>query len=274
MKENIVGIPVPAHITPHNSKLNFGPATGAWIAKVISEGGIQSYERPTLAAIMALMEYHGSTVQFVDVGANIFIYPLVARAVFGLEPEIIAFEPHPLLVKIGLKLIKTNQLPFRIVGKAVADKDEEGILYLSAKADTSNSLVKGFREELGQVKVDIVSLDTYFEKHEGNISVIKIDTETNEPAVLKGAEALIEKHRPWIICEVLYGITEEPLMEVMEKHKYEYYMLSEDMDETWEPRTKIIGDRKYILRDWLFAPREIDEDIKTLYNNWITALQH
>lgn len=273
MKDIIVDVPVPAHITPHKSQLNFGPATGAWIAKVISEGGIESYERPTLAAIMALMEYHGGKAQFVDVGANIFIYPLVARAVFGLGPEVIAFEPHPLLVKIGLKLIKTNQLPFHIVGKAVSDKDTEGILYLSKKADTSNSLVKGFREELGQVKVDIVSLDTYFEKHEGIISVIKIDTETNEPEVLKGAEALIEKHRPWIICEVLYTKTEAPLMAVMEKHGYNYHLLSEDMDETWEPRTTIIGDRKYILRDWLFAPCEINEDIKRLYQSWITALQ-
>jgi FkbM family methyltransferase len=62
---------------------------------------------------------------------------------------------------------------------------------------------------------------------ENGVSVVKIDVEGFEPNVLKGAEVLISKFRPVIVCEVQYdtlirnGFRAEDILSFLKEHGYE-----------------------------------------------------
>lgn len=159
-------------------------------------------------------------------------------------------EPHPGLVEIGLELMRSNKLPFKIHPWAAGDKQEQATLYLSAKSESSNSLQEGIRRSLGEVQVKVVPLRKIVDLDEPQQLILKIDTETTEHDVLRGARDVITRHRPWIICEVLYSCVEKGIIEAMEGHGYTYYMLSEDGNETLIPREEILGDPEYVMRDW------------------------
>lgn len=64
----------------------------------------------------------------------------------------------------------------------------------------------------------------HFDEH--GVSLVKIDVEGFEPNVLKGAEKLISKFRPVIVCEVQYatlnrnGFGSEDILLFLETHGY------------------------------------------------------
>jgi hypothetical protein len=56
--------------------------------------------------------------------------------------------------------------------------------------------------------------------------LVKIDTETTEPAVLAGMVETLRRWRPTIICEVLPGHeVERPLMDILQPLGYVFYHL-------------------------------------------------
>lgn len=100
--------------------------------------------------------------------------------------------------------------------------------------------------------------------------LIKIDTESTEPDVLAGGLSFIKAARPWIICEVLYNVTEHRLRLLVDSIGYYPYalrgrpLLDQDLIE---------GDKEYKLRDWLLAPEPPDPAFNAAYVEWVRAFQ-
>ena len=90
-------------------------------------------------------------------------------------------------------------------------------------------------------------------------AVLKIDTETTEPAVLRGGLRTIAATRPWIMCEVLAGRTEAELMTVLEPLGYTYYLVSDRTP--YEPAEQLRGDPRFYM--WLFAPEPAPAELWT-----------
>ena len=78
-----------------------------------------------------------------------------------------------------------------------------GAYQIDKTADTDfNGVTSG-----GPDKVPVVTLDTFgFDR----LDILKIDVEGMELKVLHGAEKLIDKHRPAVLCEILKG-DQDPL---------------------------------------------------------------
>jgi hypothetical protein len=81
------------------------------------------------------------------------------------------------------------------------------------------------------------------------VDLIKLDTESTEPAALRGLDATVERDRPVIFCEVLAGRTEPELQPLVDKWGYRTYWLSDDGPVLREP---IIGEKSNV--NWLFLP--------------------
>jgi len=234
-------------------------AEAAYVGKLLAENGIGQYEPHTMATALYLLGEVVSSRNFFDVGANIGIYSFFLASV--LEPEglsIHAFEPTPNLAEIAKKIAKDNSLLYHVEDLALGNFSGTAELYLSRKTDSSNSLLKGFRESSKSISVPLETVDNYCKKIGLMPSVIKIDTEATEPDVLLGCSETISKNRPWIICEVLAGRTELKLMEVMKPYGYYYYHINDSL--SWMPQAEIYGDTSYQYRDWLFAPELITQD--------------
>jgi hypothetical protein len=131
-------------------------------------------------------------------------------------------------------------------------------LFLSENSDSSNSLRIGFRPSRKSVRVVVETLDGYIARTSVVPGVLKIDTESTEPDVLRGAARLLAEHRPWLICEVLAGRTETELTEILEPLGYAWYRI--DGPGPLERRTVLEGDRSYAHLNWLFAPAPPSDD--------------
>ncbi|GCE96460.1 methyltransferase FkbM family protein [Arthrospira platensis NIES-46] len=244
------------HNQPKNLVLN--GAERAYVARMLAENGIGKYEPHTMATALLLLQEVANQRIFFDIGANIGVYSFFLASV--LEPEglsIHAFEPTPNLAEIARKIAKDNSLLYHLEELALGKSSGTSELYLSRKTDSSNSLLKGFRESSKSISVLLETVDNYCKKIGFMPSVMKIDTEATEPDVLLGCSETINKNRPWIICEVLAGRTESKLMEVMKLYGYHYYHINDSL--SWMPQAEIYGDTTYQYRDWLFAPEPINQ---------------
>src|SRR5262249_27178221 len=116
------------------------------------------------------------------------------------------------------------------------------------------SALGGHRAAGRSVAVPALTLDRLVgERAPGPVDVIKLDPEGTEPHVLGGARGVIARDRPWIVCEVLHGLTEARLHAVLDALDYRYFSIGRH---GLSPRPRIAGDPSYRDRNWLFAPRE------------------
>lgn len=144
-----------------------------------------------------------------DLGANIGImtYHLSKRVGKG---NVCAFEPIPWNAKTLRKVIKHHRLenvklhevalgnnsePLRMVVPVVNGVKKQGLSHVISPDITE------FNEGI-IFEVEQLTLDAIIDKLPDSISAIKIDVENFEYPVFKGAETLINKHKPIVYCEL------------------------------------------------------------------------
>lgn len=250
--------------------LDFSEARGTMIYNALAAGGLAAYEPDTVALAAALIAFFDLR-RFSDVGANIGLYSIVLSKFTDGRLQTRAFEPLQSLVKVFKALVAVNKLSIHIVEAAVGENAGDAILHVSTKSDSSNSLNPNFRRSRDQIKVPLITLDEDAVLSGHFPQLLKIDTESTEPDVLRGASRLLEQHRPWIICEVLKDRTEARLEPILRSHQYVFYHINGSPH--FDPLTRIAGDHTHQHRDWLFAPRALPEEFNSFYRNFLTAFR-
>jgi FkbM family methyltransferase len=129
--------------------------------------------------------------RFVDCGANCGLMGLLARQY--RRARVIFFEPHPRLAKSIEANIRLNRFEdtCELIEAAVSDSSGEVTFYENAVADGSHSIHRDWATDLGEMrplgKVHCVTLKEIIEaKNLPKIDFLKVDTEGNDYAVLKG----------------------------------------------------------------------------------------
>lgn len=145
---------------------------------------------------------------FIDIGANYGTHSLLFLA-HGIET--ISFEPNASCRKYFGWLCEANQVIPHI--EPVALGDDAGSVTLSyplhdtwlgsTSADVLKDLIHV--EELMTEVVKLRTLDSYFGYIDSKRTIMKIDTEGNELAVLKGAARVLRENEPIIILECWEG---------------------------------------------------------------------
>lgn len=241
------------------------------VQRFIRREGLGAYEPPTAAAVLALCELAGDGFTMFDVGANMGLYGSMAAAMF--DPSAVhLFEPAPESARVASEIVRRNDLAAEVFPAAAGDVTGRGSLQLSPVSDASNSMVEGFRDAIGTVEVDTITLDDHVARTGVVPDIVKIDVETFEPAVLRGAARTIGTHRPAIVVEVLrrrgtdHGVE---LTELMAPHGYHYYELS--AAPTWEASPALRGSGT-TDRDWLMTPERLDDRFPDRWEHWRRAL--
>ncbi len=240
---------------------------GSYVSQLLASTGLAGYEPDTLACFLAAIEECGSAPVF-DVGANIGVFSWLAAA---LTPAtVIAFEPAPDLVAQMRAVCSENDLAVTVEEVALGAAPGRAELHLSDKTDSSNSMRAGFRRSHRSVVVAVETIDDYVARTGATPAVLKLDTESTEPDILRGAAGFIASNRPWLICEVLAGRTEADLTAILEPLRYLWYRI--DGPGPLEPRKVIEGDRSYTHLNWLFAPAEPSLSFWERSAAWRTAI--
>jgi FkbM family methyltransferase len=165
----------------------------------------------------------------VDVGANIGNHA-VFFAVYMAE-LVIAIEPAPELAALLRQNLAANLIENATVIEAAAGaKAGEGYV-VRPQGSVTNAGATQVRPILNQVSpagadlVPITTIDAIVEAHAGEIgdrtvTLLKIDVEGNEYAVLAGSKRLLAEHRPHLLVEITLNFMFTAISEFLRKCGY------------------------------------------------------
>lgn len=254
--------------TPRRSELVLDSPERMYVLQMLVEKGFGGYEVESLATFLAMTDA-GPPGHVLDVGANIGVYGLLAGAV--TERDVVAFEPTPWIAREAAAAARLNDLPVQVRSEALGDERTIATFYLSDRTDSSSSLAAGFRPSRHQIDVRVETLDDLVAQEGWRPAVIKVDTETTEPAVLRGAARTLAELRPWVLCEVLHGRSEQDLQDAFAPYGYTMYHVVDDLPLL--PATSISGDPTYAHLMWLFLPEPATQEFWDLVRGWRAALE-
>lgn len=161
--------------------------------------------------------------QFIDIGANIGSYTILAASEVGARTY--AVEPLPATFENLQKNINLNGLEERVTSYNVGVGDREGTLSFTKGLDTMNHVA--LAGEAHTIEVSVHTFDHLFKLVKPTL--IKIDTEGFEAAVLSGMkEALKSGHIEAIIIELnglskRYGYSDEQVHQTLLKGGFSPY---------------------------------------------------
>ncbi|MFZ2540835.1 MAG: FkbM family methyltransferase [Gallionella sp.] len=196
----------------------------------------------------------------IDVGAHVgeFSKSLIDS---GLFERVIAFEPNPVNAERLVRLASNE--PRLTVEKYAVGATQGNCDFYCDKNTATGSLLAYCEDYVtdGQVikhLVPITTLDTYCASadiSDGQISLLKIDTQGHDLAVIQGASQVLLMHRPLVIAELIYipmysgQATPDEIHHQMQKYNYQLYTL-------FNIHSTIEGRMAYA--DALFLPTELD----------------
>jgi FkbM family methyltransferase len=197
------------------------------------------YESETTHLLGAVLR-RGDT--FLDVGAHVGYFSMVAAALVGPTGAVYGFEPERANFTHLLEHVELNAAwHVQPVHMAVGERPHVARFFVNADNDGGHALwdVAAHPEcvrtrQGGETRpVYVTSLDRYFEGRTfASLKAIKLDVEGSELAALRGAEQLLLRHRvPFVVAEVnrfaleAMGTSERELRAYMTRLGYEVHLI-------------------------------------------------
>ena len=206
---------------------------------------------------------------FVDVGANVGTYTILASAQVGAKT--FCFEPSPSTFFSLEENIKLNKIESKVIAKQMGISKEKNTLFFTNNLDVENHIENEKSDE--SIEVDVDTLDNLI-KNEFPV-LIKIDVEGFETDVLNGAkDTLSNLELKAIIIELIglgekYGFDETEVRNILSETgfcPYEY----NPMERSLTKINSITTDNTIYIRDIDFVSNRIKEakTIKILNSNF------
>jgi FkbM family methyltransferase len=194
---------------PNGRTLQFWSRGDDLIANQVFWRGWNGYEPETARPFFDLAARAQVTV---DVGAHVGYFSLLAGHA-NARGRVFAFEPHPAAFDRLRCNVRLNGLAnVECIRIALGAADAEADLHFADTAfipvisSLSYELMRA-TPALGHARVTVRSLDAFVaERALEALDLIKLDTETTEPDILRGCRASLERFRPTVVCEVLRGL--------------------------------------------------------------------
>lgn len=190
---------------------------------------------------------------YVDVGANIGYYTLLAARRVGPQGRVIAYEPDDdnfalLQANVALNdLVQVALFPY-----ALADKPASGRLYLSGDNFGDHRIYDAAGEQRASRAITLVNGDAHLGQQTARIDFLKIDTQGAEYFVLQGLAGLLERNRDHLrmMLEVCpYGIRHagadgHELVRLLEALQLQYHIIDHQ-------QCRLIPAQAHHLHDWI-----------------------
>jgi FkbM family methyltransferase len=169
---------------------------------------------------------------FVDVGANIGYFSLVASALVGAEGRVLALEPaHVNLSRLG-QHVWDNAAANILVASLAAGREYATV---GLNFPTFNNAGAATLRPCSSMKSSLVlqvPLDDLIEAHGIRPDLLKLDVEGYELEALRGLQRTLQKFTPVVICELTdrflreIGQDARQLLEFMEQFGYRCNILA------------------------------------------------
>lgn len=155
---------------------------------------------------------------FVDLGAYLGPFSLLASRLVGPAGRVIAFEPDPATRRLLERNLASNGATnVTVVPFAVGR--EEGAVRFVASGDSAGRI-----GEQGNIEVRQVRLDAWCREHALTPTVMKVDIEGGEAAALEGSrvvrglrELVVEIHEPQLRRQ---GVNPQSFLDALGRHRF------------------------------------------------------
>ncbi|MCO5065041.1 MAG: FkbM family methyltransferase [Rhizobiaceae bacterium] len=204
-----------------------------------------------------------------DIGANVGYHTLAFSKAVGPTGHVISFEPQPAIFELLAANITINELGnVRALNMALGDTrglvDMPQLDYEVSQNFGAFRVREFLRDEKAPISytpVTLLRLDDIAPAR--NASVLKLDVEGMELAVLRGGSELIQKRRPVIFAENhLPGNDSEKLLSFFEEINYDcYWQVSSSFEKNNfnKNSNNIFGNESCVNN--LAIPREVASNI-------------
>ena len=214
------------------------------------------YEPETLSVFTTLAR---TTRCILDIGAADGVYSIFAAAA-NPAAHVLAFEPGQGAARVCAKNLALNAQVTRRVTlhtMALGERDEETTLYVAGETGGTSSLNPEFRRVVREQSVSVRAGDSLLnELAADRVDLMKIDTESTEPAVLRGLSKSLRAQHPDMICEVLHNRTERELEGILKPLGYRFFWITGD---GLVEQPAVGGDPTYRYPNYLFSCRKPGE---------------
>lgn len=148
-----------------------------------------------------------SGMTFIDVGANLGLYTLVAARRVGESGCVVSIEPSAREMEMLQNNVQQNALRnLRLCQVALFDRASEVELLVAGLQNSGHNTLGAFgyntildhREKVGAMRLD----DLVQSEKLGRVDVIKMDIEGAELAALRGASETIQRFHPVVLLEL------------------------------------------------------------------------
>ena len=213
---------------PNKRTLRLWSRGDDWVSNQVYWRGWDGYESETVPLFFRLATR--AQVTF-DVGAYVGFFTLLA-AHANPGGRVYAFEPLPEVYERLRKNVDLNRLDrAQCINTAVGQTDGMAeFFHVPDELPTSSSLSYEFMcsaDDLTVSTVPVTTLDRFVEQNKiDRVDLVKIDTESTEPHVLRGMIKTLQRDRPFMVCEVLGRGSERELEEALQPIGYRYYHLT------------------------------------------------
>jgi len=195
----------------------------------------------------------------IDVGANLGLMSVPVLQACA-TCRVVSFEPSPSSLPYLERTAadSAHRDRWTVVGKAVGDRAGELDFVVGSQRD---ALYEGFRSgdriAGGRViKVPVTTLDEEWRAWgEPDVSLIKIDVEGGEAAVMNGATALLERRHPVILVEwyaqylARFDTRPDDLLRIADRYQYRIFTVPAGVpvDDARALQAQMIGCQNFLL---------------------------
>ncbi len=220
---------------PNGEVLHLFSKGDDWVTNQVFWKGWKAYEPGTIDLFYRLAARSNTIL---DIGAYVGFFSLVA-ALANRNARVYAFEPMEAIHRRLLENVERNKLKnVECLNAAVSDSTGTARFFFSQAAfaqglPTSSSLSESFMAGapgLTGVDVPLLTIDGFTSDRDlSRVDLVKVDTETTEPSVLRGMRGVLTRDHPAIICEVLKGRAEGAALEAeLRPLEYRFFLLTPD----------------------------------------------
>ena len=204
------------------------PAIGS---QMVRRGAHQPHLAALLGRILA------PSMTFVDVGANIGYFSLLAARIVDGGGRVVAIEPGARNCRLLHRSLVRNRLGNVQLHPCAISDDRGTLAYLAEGSNGTIADLDATRDvPAGAHLVPATTLDDLLAGLD-RVDVIKLDVEGAEGRVLRGATRTLERHRPVIISEVspslletISGVSAEAYLTRFLDLGYELWVVDRDGD--------------------------------------------
>lgn len=211
--QSVVGAPLYGHVFP----VARGPGAGLiLVAERRSLAWLSGRVEPEVQGVLVEQVRPGAT--FVDVGASIGFFTLLAGRLVGPGGSVVAFEPQRDAASSLRRNAALNGFAMvEVVETAVGAQTGEASLRGLGKATAY--IVDDGEWDGGTLRVKTTTLDDHFTEPVRAPVMVKIDVEGHEREVLRGMTRLLEEASPLLVVET-HG-TADDVRADLARHRYE-----------------------------------------------------